>query len=491
MKSVAVFGLGRSGLAVARAAVARGMAAVVYDEAEIPAKPELVEEARGVGARVVLAWDGTFTETPDAVIVNPAVRKDHPLLRRWVSEGVSVGSEVEFAYSISRAPIVAITGTNGKSTTTVMTWLALRACGEDAMLCGNIFGSGYDERPLTDAALEATESQVLVAEISSFQLEWVDRFQPVVAGITNITPDHLDRYGSFEEYAETKQRIFACQDESDFAVVRANDPVVRPPGKSGAGYVPRHQRGLSTDRKTGSPRVLTFGATSDDARVEEVEFVVFGERIPWSSLPMQTIHDRQNAAMAAMLTYGLLKHKSSPLITEAIARREGPLNPYATRKPPSEDALPSAVIDGLRAFRGLAHRMESVGERDGVRLVNNSMCTNPDAVIKSTQALKDGAHILMGGVNKDLDFTPLARYLANRRHRVYLFGRDAQKLRKILGTDVPIFATMTDAFSSAVQAARPGEVVVLSPGCASSDQFRDFRDRGDKFRDLAKEWLSR
>lgn len=491
LRSLAVFGLGRSGLAVARAAVARGMEAIIYDEAAVPAKPELVEEARSLGAKVVLGWSGEFERAPEAVVVNPAVRKDHPLLQRLSANDIPVWSEVEFASSISRAPIVAITGTNGKSTTTVMTWLALKACAQNPVLCGNIFGSGYDERPLTDAALEATEDQVLVAEISSFQLEWVDRFKPAVAGITNITPDHLDRYESFEEYAETKQRIFACQDQRDFAVVRANDPVVRPPGKAGGGYVPRHLRGSAKAQSEPSPRVLTFGATSDDARVEEVEFVAFGERTLWSSLPMQTIHDRQNAAMAAMLAYGLLKHKGSPLIEETIRRREGPFNPYAARKPKLEDALPTAILDGLREYKGLAHRMEFVGERNGVRFVNNSMCTNPDAVIKSTQALKDGAHILMGGVNKDLDFTPLARYLANRRHRIYLFGRDAEDLRKILGADVPIFATMTEAFSAAAQAARPGEVVVLSPGCASSDQFRDFRDRGNVFRDLAKEWLSR
>ncbi|RYG45397.1 UDP-N-acetylmuramoyl-L-alanine--D-glutamate ligase, partial [bacterium] len=340
-------------------------------------------------------------------------------------------------------------------------------------------------------ALNATEDQVLVAEISSFQLEWVDRFRPVAAGITNITPDHLNRYESFEEYAETKQRIFSCQGKGDFAVVRANDPVVRAPGKEAGGYVPRHLRGGASQEPADLPRVLTFGATSDDARVEEMEFVAFGERLPWASFPMEAIHDRQNAAMAAMLTYGLLKHKGSPLIAEAIARRTEPGNPYAARKAPLLDAIPTPILDGLRSFKGLAHRMETVGARDGVRLVNNSMCTNPDAVIKSTQALKDGAHILMGGVNKDLDFAPLSRYLANRRHRVYLFGQDARDIAIVLGGDPPIFASMEEAFVAATGAARSGEIVVLSPGCASSDQFKDFRDRGNVFRDLAKEWLDR
>ncbi|RYG49750.1 UDP-N-acetylmuramoyl-L-alanine--D-glutamate ligase [bacterium] len=491
MTRIAVFGLGRSGLAVGRAALARGMDATVYDEAVVPGKPELLEEARSLGLKVVTGWDGKLDETPDSVVINPAIPKDHPTLLRLSAEGIPLHSEVEFAYSISRAPIVAITGTNGKSTTTVMTWLALRACGEDAILCGNIYGSGYDEQPLTDAALHATEDQVLVAEISSFQLEWVDRFKPVSAGITNITPDHLNRYESFDEYAATKQRIFACQGDGDFAVVRANDPVVRKPGKEAGGYVPRHLRSIAHEAVADLPRVLTFGATSDDARVEEMEFVVFGERLPWASFPMEAVHDRQNAAMAAMLSYGLLCHKRSPLIEEAISRRTEPVNPYSTRKSPVTDAIPIQILDGLRSYKGLAHRMESVGSRDGIRLVNNSMCTNPDAVVKSTQALKDGAHILMGGVNKDLDFAPLARYLANRRHRVYLFGQDAGDIAKVLGGDPPIFASMEEAFAAAVASARKGEIVVLSPGCASSDQFRDFRHRGDAFRDLAKEWLDR
>ena len=154
-------------------------------------------------------------------------------------------------------------------------------------------------------------------------------------------------------------------------------------------------------------------------------------------------------------------------------------------------ALPTGIIDGLRSFKGLAHRMERLGERDRVRVINNSMCTNPDAVIKSAMAVKDPSHLLIGGVNKGLDFGPLKHYLANHRHRAYLFGSDAANLDAMLGGGYPTFRTLQEAFAAATEKAVPGEVIMLAPGCASTDQFRDFRERGDVFRDIAKEWLNR
>jgi UDP-N-acetylmuramoylalanine--D-glutamate ligase len=154
-------------------------------------------------------------------------------------------------------------------------------------------------------------------------------------------------------------------------------------------------------------------------------------------------------------------------------------------------ALPIGIVEGLQSFKGLAHRMEWLGERDRVRVINNSMCTNPDAVIKSAMAVRDPSHLLIGGVNKGLDFGPLRHYLANHRHRAYLFGSDAANLDAMLGGGHPTFRTLQEAFAAATDKAVPGEVIMLAPGCASTDQFRDFRERGDVFRDVAKEWLNR
>jgi UDP-N-acetylmuramoylalanine--D-glutamate ligase len=493
-KSVAVFGLGRSGLAVARAAIQCGAQVTVYDEGSATslAKPDLLEEARALGAVVRLESTPADSQ-PDLLVTNPAVDMRHVALRAAVDAGIEVVSEVEFAFRISKAPIVAITGTNGKSTTTVMTTLCLQAAGVDAVLCGNIFGSGYPEKALTDAALDASADQILVAEVSSFQLEWVSRFRPVSAGITNITPDHQNRYDSFEQYAQTKQRIFAAQTSADFAVVRANDPVVRAPGRAGGGYRPRHLRRAESAVESDSPSVLTFGATAEHARIEERFLTVFDESILLESLPFAEPHNFQNAAMALLLAYGALAATKSSVVLEA---REAKLSGarrrvYGARQEEPEHVLPLALVEGLRMFKGLAHRMELVGSRDGVRVINNSMCTNPDAVIKSAQAVRDPCHLLIGGVNKGLDFAPLRNYLANGRHHAYLFGADAANLNAMLGGVYPVFDTLIEAFDASTRYARSGEAILLAPGCASTDQFRDFRHRGDVFRERAKEWLNR
>lgn len=486
---IVAMGLGRSGLAVARAAIARGAHPIVVDEGTALIKPELVDEARREGIDVRMGWHGDFSDLePDLVVVNPAVDSRHPKLQ---NAGVELVSEVEFAYRIARGPIVGITGTNGKSTTTVMTYLALQACGLDPLLCGNLYGSGYPEAPLTEAALAGREGQPLVAEISSFGLEWTSRFRPRAAAITNIRPDHLNRYDSFEDYAATKMRIFAGQTDEDYAVVRANDPVVVPPCGQANAYVPRHRRGLSTanPEEGRCPQVLTFGATGQHAQVDELHLTVLDTPIPLDSLPWTEPHNHANAACAALLAYGLLKATGSPLIEKALAARPKP-SLFAPRReePP---ALPPEIVAGLRTFRGLAHRMERLGERGGVEVVNNSMCTNPDAVVSSAMAEKRPTLLLVGGSDKGLDFAPLGRFLGGGRHRAYLFGRDAQQIDEGMGGGFPVFGTMEEAFRAAAADAHSGETIMLAPGCASGDQFRDFRDRGDQFRQIAKDWLEK
>ncbi len=507
-KRIAIFGLGRSGLAIGKAALVHGAKPRVFDQKTLEALPkrDAYDEAIDAGIEVTLGWSGTFDAAEvDLIVANPAVDRRHPALRQAGLDGIEVISEVEFAFRISKAPIVAITGTNGKSTTTVMTYLCLKACGEKPILCGNIFGSGYDEMPMTEAALIATPEQILVAEISSFQLEWIKSFKPVAAGITNIWPDHLDRYTGFEEYAATKQRIFDRMDGEDFAVVKANDPVVVPPGGRGAAYRPRRTRSPQAEGISSSkPMVLTFGATGEHAKVEEHELRILTQHVKLEDLPFSEPHNYLNACMAALLTYGALKNKAAHMPDSAaatllknaesaeLARLKSGRTVYDAKLPDTPIlALPPEIVSGLKQFHGLAHRMEYVGEKSGVRVINNSMCTNPDAVIKSASSLRDAAHLLIGGVNKGLDFKPLKHYLANHRHKAYLFGSDASKLNEMLGGDHPIFDTMKAAFEAATQNAVSGEVIMLAPGCASTDQFRDFRDRGIVFKSIAKEWLEK
>jgi UDP-N-acetylmuramoylalanine--D-glutamate ligase len=443
-RRVAVLGLGRSGLAIARAALEHGAQVRVYDRLSRDriVKRDALEEAERLGVPIEFGWDSPFDEShADVVVTNPAVDKRSPVLRGTAANGVEVWSEIEFAYRITRAPIVAITGTNGKSTTTVMTFLCLQACGIDAMLCGNIFGTGYDEVPLTEAALRSRPEQVLVAEVSSFQLEWVHRFRPVAAAIINISPDHLDRYDSFEDYAATKRRIFAAQGPEEFAIVGADEPEPR------------------------GPRVLKLGR---EARANGQGLEALGRQVEAASLPFEEPHNLENGAIALLLAAATMQ----------ATGRAGRLE------------TPECAVEGLRQFRGIEHRMEFVGDKDGVRILNNSMCTNPEAVVKSARSLRRPAHLLIGGENKGLPFDPLRDFVRETGTNVYIYGRDREEVARMLGGDAPMYETLSEAFSAAVERARPGEAVMLAPGCASTDQFRDFRHRGDVFKSIAKEWLN-
>jgi len=319
-----------------------------------------------------------------------------------------------------------------------------------AVLCGNIFGTGLDEVTLTEASLKSQADQVLVAEVSSFQLEWVRFFHPAVAGITNITPDHMDRYDSFEEYVATKQRLFGRQIIDDIAVVNADDPMTEP-----------HRRG---------PSVLTYGPHGSHAFAVGGYFTVGDRSIRISELPFSAPHEITDALMASQMACGVLRKRTG-------------IRGRARFSPPKE------VFEGLKRFKGLAHRMEEVGTGRGVRFINNSMCTNPAAVVASVLSVAGPMHLLMGGVSKDLDFRPVREMLEWRPLEVYLFGRDARTIRETLGKGA-VFATMQEAFGAAVQKVQDGDTVMLAPGCASMDQFGDFRERGDVFKTIAKEWLS-
>lgn len=482
-----MLGLGRSGVSAAKAAQKAGFEVVVVDEkpANDPSIQAALEELGGLRIEVKPGWHGgLFGTGASTVVTSPGVPKDHPLLLGAVADGIDVISEIELAFQLAEDPIVAITGTNGKSTTTVMAWLCAKACGWDAVLCGNIYGSGYDEAPLVEAAsglsggsmggstggsTVSVESglpsppklatltgtvkppdpltgtvkprRALIAEISSFQLEWVGQFRPKAAVITNITPDHLNRYASFAEYADTKRRIFNRMGPDEIGVWHAADTITEPP----AGI-----------------RTLTFGPQGDDSWTDALRMRLLGEVLPLEELPFTEPHNYLNAMAAALLVHGLNERKSDP----------------------------AELFEGLKAFRGLAHRMERVGERDGVLVVNNSMCTNPAAVIASSESLPRPQRLLIGGVNKNLDFGPVGEYLRRSGHAAYLFGSDARSIARQIGGDWPVFTTLKEAFAAAISDAKAGEAVMLAPGVASTDQFADFRGRGEAFRSMAKEWLN-
>ncbi len=507
-KPTAIFGLGRSGLSVARAITKRGGKTILLESAPemLVGKQELVEEYRALGQEAVFGWDGNWSKLEvSEVVVNPAVDSRSPILQSAVEAGIPVIGEIEYAYRITKAPIIAITGTNGKSTTTAMIWSCLKGAGEKPILCGNIFGSGFAEKPLTEAADEADEDSVLVAEISSFQLEWVHEFCPVVSVVTNITQDHLNRYNSFEDYAATKKRIWARQSSAHYTIVRANDPVVGEPGKEITGVARRLRAFAGEATPKNLPTVWKAGATGEQALVEEQRSTIFERIVDHGIYGFLGHHNRTNAAMAILASYAFLKWKGAAkpgsnadqVVSSAIQERQEALEAKRTRfsayRAPVVDWVPQTLVDPLRTFPGLEHRMEVVGKKGDTTVVNNSMCTNPAAVLSSINALNGTVSVLIGGVNKDLDFRPLKSLFASRRYRVYLYGQDGESIRHTLGAEGETYRTLRAAFQAAVNDLDTGivnsEFLMLAPGCASMDEFRDFRHRGDVFKELAKEWL--
>lgn len=453
---IAVLGLARSGWAVAKAAHERGAQVEVFDSKsadDLKIKP-FAKQLAALGVPFHEKHSGSIFGF-DQLVTSPGVDMRLAVLKDAERSGVEVISEVEFAYRISKAPIIAITGTNGKSTTTVMTFLALRAAGVNPVLCGNIHGSGYDEVPLTEAAANSNDDQVLVAEISSFQLEWVKDFRPRCAGITNISPDHLNRYDAFEQYATTKRRIFDRMGEGDTIVANAGDTATFPANQS------------LRDRGFGMPHVRFYGAAGVDASFDS-HHLKLSIVEPVDALPFSERHNLLNACHASLLAIGYLE---SIQWGDAAQRAQ-------------------AVLKGLKEFEGLAHRMEHVGHRAGVEVINNSMCTNPAAIVASSSSLAAPQHLLVGGIKKNYEFDAVREYLEKTHHDVYLFGKDRKEILAELGGNWPLFGTMKEAFAAATEKAVAGDVIMLAPGCASMDQFDDFVARGEEFKKMAKEWLN-
>lgn len=424
---VGVIGLAATGIATARALARRGVSAVVLD-----AKPRELLSADTISALEAIGVEvlaGTTALPVDItrVVPSPGVPESAPPLVEARERGLDVVSEIELAYELAKAPIAAITGTNGKTTTTAMLGAICRAAGIVTRVCGNIAEDNGVRIPLIQAADDAPESAVLVAEISSFQLAQTRTFRPKVAAWLNLTIDHMDRYGdSLDAYAADKAKILANQQESDTAVLNADDPMV-----------------VKLAEGCGKGRRDWFS----------------GNNPPERKLLIPGKHNLANADAAARMARAL--------------------------------GIDDATIDAaLAAFTGVAHRMELVGEYGGVKWINNSMCTNPAAVSASLDACTGGVIAISGGKHKGGDLTKMTAALARKARRVLLIGDAAEALAEALMVqgygDFTITGTLDCAVAEAAKEARAGETVILVPGCASFDQFASFEARGQAFRDLVR-----
>ena len=441
-----VIGLGRSGKAVTEVLRARGAEVYGVDEKPRAELAEAISAIESLGARYVTLDEIGELEKLTCAVLSPGVPLNGPLVRKVQARNVPVYSEIEVAYRLCKAPIIAITGTKGKSTTASLTGHLLKSAGRDARVGGNI------GNPLILEAVAAPTGSWVVAEVSSFQLETIRSFHPRVSVILNISADHLDRYHSMDEYIEAKYRIFVNQNEHDTFVANLDDEILAPlHWHSGEARVRAKQMwftlGGSSRHATMYLRdgALTYSPVSGDPRPVQV-----ADR---ADIPLAGPHNVQNV-MAASLA--------------ALAAGVGP----------------PALRDGIRSFNPMSHRMQPIGEVEGVLYVDDSKATNPGAVIAALRSYDKPIVLIAGGKPKNTDFTELGRIVDERARAIVVIGEAADEIAAhVYRTPVERAASMEEAVRAAQALAQPGDVVLLSPACASFDMFESAEDRGQKFTD--------
>ena len=437
-KQVVVYGLGVSGVAAARFLKSRGVAVIGVDlRSDVGfdlAAESLENSSLGVD-------DPELPSDVDAVVLSPGVPGDRRLVVKARETGLPVLSEVELAFPYLRGPVVAVTGSNGKSSTVAMTAGILELAGLQVELCGNI------GEPLC-SKIDGSPGRVFVVELSSFQLEAVSLFHADSAALLNLSPDHLDRYEDFAGYVAAKSRIFERQTTESTAVLNADDEGVAAIGKELRGG---RRRYFSRDGR------VKNGCYAEGSEIVEVSEANGESRLfSKSDLQVSGLHNLENAMAAALL-----------------ARSRG--------------ADADAVRRGLSEFRGLPHRLEEVRRRRGVVWFDDSKGTNVGATEKSLEGFADhSVHLILGGRAKGTDPSALRDSVRRKARRLYLIGEAAGEFEEALGAwvDSENVGTLERAISRAAEQAQPGEVVLLSPSCASFDQFESFEDRGECFQVL-------
>jgi UDP-N-acetylmuramoylalanine--D-glutamate ligase len=439
---VTVVGLARSGIAAVRLLREAGAIVTGSDVRALEALGREVIALREAGVRMVTNGEAHRAfEGAALVVVSPGVPLDSPQLAPARAAGVPIIGELELGWRATEAETIAITGTNGKTTTTALTGALLAEQPRPVLVAGNI------GTPLAAHALTFPRDGLVVAEVSSFQLESIDGFQPRVAAILNITPDHLDRHGSFEAYVEAKARIFRNQAWTDCAVLNADDPAVSALAARTRGRVVWFSR----------RRPLDHGVFVNEDGWVAAKLNGHAEAIcPLNEMRLRGQHNVENvlAATACALWLGLG--------ADAIRR-------------------------GIGRFRAVEHRIEFVRDLRGVQFYNDSKGTNVASTIKALESFRERIVLIAGGKGKGQDFAPLAAAARGRVDHAVVIGEDGPRVAAALtAVRIPVStaATMQAAIDAARAQARPGDVVLLSPACASFDMFDNFEHRGDVFKRL-------
>ncbi len=432
--TVMVVGLGTSGIAAARFLAARGARLILTDR-----RADIDRAALPAGEVRLGIEDAGWLDGVELVVTSPGVARDAILLREAVARAIPVIGEVELAARFIKAPIAAVTGTNGKSTVTVMLGEMIRAAGRGVFVGGNL------GTPLTDAV--GGEYDAIVAEISSFQLEWIESFRPRVGIHLNLTDDHFDRYRDLEDYGRAKARMFENQGSGDWAILNRDDPNVWKLASQVRSRVVSFGlgRNFSGDAIAPADGALEFEIGKSRGRISLKEFRLAGR------------HNLANAMAAA---------------AAAIAMGAG------------VDAIERA----LASFKPLAHRIEFVREKDGITWIDDSKGTNVGAVVEALEAVDAPVILIAGGVDKGGDYAPLIEPLRRKVRRAILIGAARERMAAALGgaVDVELVSTLGEAVERAARIGRRGDTVLLSPACSSFDQFRSYAERGNVFKELVR-----
>jgi len=443
-KRVLVVGAGKSGLAVARFLTGMGSRVTVTDTREVDKFGDQLDGLIKSGVSPALGAYPPVRGNFDLLVMSPGVPLSIAPVVEAGQAGIPVTGELELAYRFARAPIVAITGTNGKTTTTTLVGEIFKDAGYRTLVAGNI------GLPLVDQVEGYGPGDVIVAEVSSFQLETVELFRPKVALILNLTPDHLDRHGDLAGYAAAKGRISMNQKPGDFLVLNHDDETVRQMTGRGNGEV------IFFSRR----HILEKGVFVQDGSITARRGGVLKPVLEAEKLPLPGAHNLENAlaAVAAGWVMGV----------------------------PGE-----SMAGTLARFSGVSHRLEFVAEIDGVRYVNDSKGTNPDASIKAVESYAGPLVLIAGGKNKGNDFSGFSLAAAPKTRAMVVLGQCAEEMAASAAgagiTSILRAGSFREAVLLARSAARPGDVVLLSPACASWDMFNSFEERGDLFKQIVRE----
>ena len=438
-RQVSVIGAARSGMAAARYFTDRGVRVFISDSCSSEKMKKLIAENNLSGC----AWEAqSHTDTvldTDLIILSPGVSSDIPVLVKAKNRSIPVWSEMELGFRVSSAKFLAVTGSTGKSTTVSLAGAALSAAGIENIVAGNIGLPVISEVPRISA------DGYVVAEVSSFQLETIDRFRPASAAILNLMKNHLDRYPSEEAYYEAKKAIARNMTDDNYLILNANDMLLRVWGAALAGRV----------------HLVWFGADvgEDDAFWCEGTLLHYRfNGVPGSigdlaSMKLRGWHNHDNAAVAA-----------------ALAKTAG--------------ADDGSIFRGLCSFTGLPHRLEFISRINGVSWYNDSKSTTAESIDCAVRAFPEGVHLIAGGKDKGCDFSVVNEAVSRYVKDIVLIGEAAGRIEKQWSGLAPITraTTLQEAVEKVQADAHPGETVVFSPGCSSFDMFRDFEDRGERFR---------